>query len=879
MKLKQLFILLLFINSISLISFIFILSDYQNAIKELEDAYKMQYRSFVLADELRQSSDDLTRMARTYVITGNDMFKEQFQSVLDIRNGQKARPKYYNRIYWDLFTLKESNNFLNGKKTPLRRLMKEAGFPDEELELLYKSQKESDELTNLEEKAMNAIKGVFQDKNGEFTINSNPDYTLASKIMYSDDYHKAKITIMKPLNEFYNAFENRTQKKVTETHETVKRMETYLSLAVLFLIILFIFSFFFVILYRIIHPLEILNKGMLKLAKNDMDIVLPQRVFMDEVSQMIGAVEVFKNNAIDLISSQQQNKRLLDLAAEGIFGLDSKGRFVFLNPMASKLLGYSSEELIGKYINKSIGKHFFKKGAQQRERLMLNEKDELTFLSKLGKEFPVDYVSTPIYSNKELLEGSVVVFSDITERKEYENKLKKATVEAQKANMSKSIFLTNMSHELRTPLNAILGFTTLLEKSSTISNQEKENIQIIKKSGQHLLSIINEILEFAKIEAGKISINLKVTNLDRLIEDIELLFSQRCSDKNLKFNLFIDKNVPKFIECDETRVRQVFINILGNAVKFTDVGEINVYINFQLGKLKVKISDTGIGIDKKSQKLIFKPFEQIEESKYKHKGTGLGLSITKELIEKMNGKISFVSKIGVGTTFDFEIEVKEANSLKEVISDHSKEVISVKDNYNDFKILVVDDTKENRELLVKLLHSYNIKTYEAKDGLEALDISNRIEFDLIFMDILMPNLDGLETITILKKSVKHIPIVANSANVFDDDRQKAIDVGADYFLTKPFEEKDITKSLEKFLDMNFSYKIENKEEVEKTFKLNKDLIEKLLDASIRLDANLINKIIENDDIDPIFKNNIKNLLSEYRFDEIVLIVNKYKSNV
>ena len=870
MKLKQLFILLLIINSIALISVVFILSEYQNAIKQLEDAYKMQHRSLVLADELRQSSDDLTRMARTYVITGDEMFKKQFHTVLDIRNGQKSRPKYYNRIYWDFYTLKASNPILDGKKIPLRSLMKEAGFPEVELALLYKSQQESDDLTNLEAKAMNAIKGIFQDENGEFTIFARPDFTLAREIMHSDEYHRAKIAIMKPLNEFYQAFESRTKKRVIEAHETVKQMETYLTIAILFLIILFIFSFFFIFLYRIIYPLEILNKGMLRLAKNDMDIVLPQKVFMDEVSEMIGAVEVFKDNAIQLIASQQQNKRLLDLAGEGIFGLDSRGRFIFINPTASKLLAYNSEELIGKYINKSIGKHLFKKNAQQKERLMLISKEDQTFLSKDGFEFPIDYVSTPIYNSKNILEGSVVVFSDITKRKEHENELKKATLEAQNANHSKSVFLTNMSHELRTPLNAILGFASLLKKSPNINDIEKQNLQTIRNSGQHLLSIINEILEFAKIEAGKISIKVKPSNLYKLLEEIESMFKQRCSEKNLDFRLNIENDVPKYIKCDEQRVRQIFINILGNSLKFTNSGEIIVDINYMNDKLKVKIKDSGIGMNEEAKKHIFKPFEQIGKSINKQKGTGLGLAITKELIEKMNGEINFKTKENIGTTFYFEIEIEEIESFEENSFNNNKELISASKDLNDYKVLVADDTKVNRDLLVQLLHTYNLNTYNANDGLEVLEQCKKIEFDLIFMDILMPNLDGLETIKKLRENslFKNTPIIAISANVFEDDKQNALEAGANSFITKPFEEKDITKVLEKYLAIKFVYS-EVQEEVLKTCIIDLDTCDQIINAATSLDSITIKKIIEKANLKSQEKSKIEKLLLEYRFEEII----------
>lgn len=874
MKLKQLFILLLIANSIALTSVVFILSEYQNAIKQLENAYMMQHRSLILADELRQSSDDLTRMARTHVITGKDMFKEQFLTVLDIRNGLKPRPKNYNRIYWDFLTLDNSKPILDGEQIALRTLMKQAGFPEEELALLYKSQQESDDLTNLETKAMNAIKGIFQDKDGNYTIKREPDFALAREIMHGEQYHKAKIAIMKPLNEFYKAFETRTQQKVNEAHETVKRMESYLSVSVLVLILLFIFSFIFVILYRIIHPIQTLNKGMLSLAKNNMDITLPPKVFMDEVSEMIGAVEVFKDNAIQLMASQQQNKRLLDLAGEGIFGLDSKGKFIFINPTASKLLGYESQELIGKYINKTIGTHLFEKGSQQKQRLMLVSKEEQSFISKNGNIFPIDYVSTPIYNSEtNILEGSVVVFSDITKRKQNEDALKKAILEAQNANRSKSLFLTNMSHELRTPLNAILGFANLLKKSSNITNTEKNNLQTIYKSGQHLLSIINEILEFAKIEAGKITIENKQTNIYKLLEEIKSMFISRCEVKQLKFIFDIDKNLPEYVLCDEKRVRQIFINILGNALKFTNQGWIKVQVSYKNNKLNATIEDSGIGMNPEEKKLIFKPFEQIGEEKNKYEGTGLGLAITKELIEKMDGTIKVSSEKDIGTTFSFDIYLEKTDSEKKQLKTEYLELKEIKSKKDDIKILVADDTKVNRDLLVQLLNSFNLKTIEANDGLEVLEKCKQNHFDLIFMDILMPNLNGLETTSILKQNenYKNIPIVAISANVFEDDKQKALKAGANKFLTKPFEEKDIIITLKEFLDLEFIYK---EIEVSKHIKLDKTLSKQIIDAASRLDGITILKLLEENQIELSIKSQITTLVKEYKFDEIEFLFSK-----
>lgn len=193
MNLKKLFMLLFILNTISFIFVAIVINNYQKATEELDNAYKMQYRSLILAQELRQSSDDLTRMARTYVITGNSLFEKQFKTVLNIRNGDKARPKRYNGIFWDFYTLGNEEPKFDGEKIALRDLMIKANFTDEELNMLFESQKESDDLTNLEHKAMNAVKGIFQDEDKKYTLKGKPDFKLAREIMHGNEYHKAKI--------------------------------------------------------------------------------------------------------------------------------------------------------------------------------------------------------------------------------------------------------------------------------------------------------------------------------------------------------------------------------------------------------------------------------------------------------------------------------------------------------------------------------------------------------------------------------------------------------------------------------------------------------------------------------------------------------------
>ena len=755
MKLKKLFMLLFILNTLSFISVAVVINKYQKSTINLEDAYNMQYKSLILADELRQSSDDLTRMARTYVITGNPMFEEQYKTVLAIRNGELPRPKRYNGIFWDFLTLQGNKPKLDGEKIPLRDLMRNANFPDSELNMLFTSQNESDDLTKLEHKAMNAIKGKFLDKDGNYTIKGEPDFALARELMHSKEYHEAKIRIMEPLDRFYRAFENRTKQKVDEARATVKELEFYVNVIVLFSIIFFLMSFF-IILFRIVYPIDLLRRVMLKLSQNDMSVEIDKNKFDDEVGDMIGAVEIFKDNTQKLLTSEHQ--------------------------------------------------------------------------------------------------------------------IKQAMQEATTANKAKSIFLARMSHELRTPLNAILGFANILQKSQNINKQEKENLNIIKRSGEHLLNIINEILELSKIEAGKMELTPKSFNLFDLIKEIDDIFSFRCESLNLKFEIKTN-NLQKYIKTDEQRLRQILINLLGNSLKFTKEGFISLYVYELNNKLFFEVKDSGIGISKEYQEKIFKPFEQVKKDNYTSEGTGLGLSITKELITLMGGNIYLKSQVGVGSEFYFSINYEKADENK-IKKESSKNIVAVKNQDFSKTILVVDDIKENRDLITWLLESYNFKTLQASSGIEALEIYKKEKIDLIFMDILMEGMNGIETILAIRQKDKKIPIIALSANVFEEDKNEAIQSGADDFLAKPVEEKEILLILEKYLHIELEY--ENKEksiDFKKELEiLPKEFVEKLKQKALLMDNDGIFELLKEYDLSSDLKIYIKSLVDEFKYQELVNLV-------
>jgi len=755
LKLKKLFMLLFILNTLSFISVAVVINKYQKSTINLEDAYNMQYKSLILADELRQSSDDLTRMARTYVITGNPMFEEQYKTVLAIRNGELPRPKRYNGIFWDFLTLQGNKPKLDGEKIPLRDLMRNANFPDSELNMLFTSQNESDDLTKLEHKAMNAIKGKFLDKDGNYTIKGEPDFALARELMHSKEYHEAKIRIMEPLDRFYRAFENRTKQKVDEARATVKELEFYVNVIVLFSIIFFLMSFF-IILFRIVYPIDLLRRVMLKLSQNDMSVEIDKNKFDDEVGDMIGAVEIFKDNTQKLLTSEHQ--------------------------------------------------------------------------------------------------------------------IKQAMQEATTANKAKSIFLARMSHELRTPLNAILGFANILQKSQNINKQEKENLNIIKRSGEHLLNIINEILELSKIEAGKMELTPKSFNLFDLIKEIDDIFSFRCESLNLKFEIKTN-NLQKYIKTDEQRLRQILINLLGNSLKFTKEGFISLYVYELNNKLFFEVKDSGIGISKEYQEKIFKPFEQVKKDNYTSEGTGLGLSITKELITLMGGNIYLKSQVGVGSEFYFSINYEKADENK-IKKESSKNIVAVKNQDFSKTILVVDDIKENRDLITWLLESYNFKTLQASSGIEALEIYKKEKIDLIFMDILMEGMNGIETILAIRQKDKKIPIIALSANVFEEDKNEAIQSGADDFLAKPVEEKEILLILEKYLHIELEY--ENKEksiDFKKELEiLPKEFVEKLKQKALLMDNDGIFELLKEYDLSSDLKIYIKSLVDEFKYQELVNLV-------
>lgn len=384
--------------------------------------------------------------------------------------------------------------------------------------------------------------------------------------------------------------------------------------------------------------------------------------------------------------------------------------------------------------------------------------------------------------------------------------------QAQKANQAKSVFLANMSHELRTPLNVILGYSQLLQREPNLSLKHKDFLSIINRSGEHLLSLLNEVLEITKIETQHSSLELSSFDFHNLMEDIKRMFQLKADVKDILLEIIGIENVPRYIRADALKIRIILINLIGNAIKFTDSGSIIVRLS-ATGKennkfiLQVEVEDTGFGISEEEIHKLFNFFSQTESGKKSQSGTGLGLAISQGYVKMMNGEIKVTSEIGKGSVFSFSIDMEIADE-KEINSNKShNRVIGLENSIIAPKILVAEDNDDSRALLVSLLTNVGFDVREAANGKQAVEIFQSWNPQFIWMDIRMPILDGYEATKKIRslENGKEPKIVALSAHLMKEELKKIYEAGCDDFLSKPFKEDGLFSKMEKFLPIKYKY--------------------------------------------------------------------------
>jgi signal transduction histidine kinase/CheY-like chemotaxis protein len=392
-------------------------------------------------------------------------------------------------------------------------------------------------------------------------------------------------------------------------------------------------------------------------------------------------------------------------------------------------------------------------------------------------------------------------------------KARRDLIEAEKraeaANRAKSIFLANMSHELRTPLNAVLGFSQILERDTSLGTKQREQLSIINSSGEHLLNLINDVLEMSKIEAGQHELNLDTFDLFRLLDDVSNMMRVRTDHKGIVLKVITASNVPQYISADEKKIRQILINLIGNSSKFTKDGGIVVRIAFDpdASQLVYEVEDTGEGISQEQQKTLFDPFTQTDSGRKAASGTGLGLAITRDYVQLMGGQINVKSVSGQGTTFFFNIPIQISTERQVVRQDIEKlyTAVSPEHNPHNYRILIVDDEPHNRMLLKEWLTAMKFDVYEAENGKQALELWEAWCPHLIWMDIRMPVMDGFEAIRQIKlrDTGSSTKLIALTASALDHERQQIVNCGADDFVRKPVREFAIYDTIEKHLGIKF----------------------------------------------------------------------------
>ncbi|MFW5799463.1 MAG: PAS domain S-box protein, partial [Spirochaetota bacterium] len=524
-----------------------------------------------------------------------------------------------------------------------------------------------------------------------------------------------------------------------------------------------------------------------------------------------------------------------------------------VNEAFEKLTGYDSKDVIGKKLSDIAPQGWYQ----------LNKLIEIytnVAVKRVDKRFEqyFDFFDMwlSIYAYSPKANYVATIFEDITERKKAEKELKEAKFKAEESNRAKSEFLANMSHEIRTPMNAVLGFTELLNKLIT-DKKQKSYLEYIQTSSRNLLTLINDILDLSKIDAGRLEIQYESFNPNILFNEIKQIFSIKVEQKGLEFIIDIDPTLPDGLILDEVRLRQILFNLIGNAIKFTNEGYIKLSAeksDFNIEKntisLIIKVEDTGIGIEEEAQEYIFESFrQQYRQDNKKYGGTGLGLTITKRLVEMMDGSISVKSIPGEGSIFEILfLDIKIANinrKTKGVYNFDYEDII-----FEKADIIVADDVKNNRKLIKGIFNESAVNIIEAENGQEAIIFAEEMKPDAIIMDIKMPVMDGYEATKRIKtnKNTKDIPVIALTASVLEETQERIKNTGFDAYLKKPIQMGELIRELTKFLkhkkiEKNKTLNIINndsaKSEESKTNNISKETLSKLPEIIEKLEKDIM----------------------------------------
>ncbi len=669
----------------------------------------------------------------------------------------------------------------------------------------------------------------------------------------------------------------------------------------------------------VVNPITRLSEASSKIAEGDLNQqvvnkrIYELRILAESFNQMVQQIfrsqqqlqnysqaleEKVAERTRELLVAENKYRSIFENAVEGIFQTTYAGRYISVNPALARIYGYESPAelmLIQPNLN---GKLYVNPESHSEFRRILREQQSITHFEAqvYRKDGSIIWVSENARAvrdqegNLQYYEGIV---EDITLQKEAALALEEAKEAAEKANQAKSIFIANMSHELRSPLNAILGFAQVMTRSGNLPKEHQESVGIILRSGEHLLSLINNILDLSKMEAGRITFNPKSFDLFHLLDEIEDMFSLKAEEKGLQIMVERLPELPRYIKTDQVKLRQVLINLMSNAIKFTERGGIGISAGLETLKpdliLSFEVRDTGKGIAPEELKELFQAFVQTQTGRDSQEGTGLGLAISRKFIQLMGGNIVVSSEVNRGTTFSFHIkaELAETSDLEEK-QQVQRKVIALAPLQPRYRILIVDDKPVNRQILVKLLNPFGFDLQEAANGKEAVEIWQNWNPHLIWMDMRMPVMDGYDATQQIKSTIQGqaTAIIALTASVFEEERAIILSAGCDDFMRKPFREEEIFEMMHKHLGVNYIYDEPNDQtnlllSSEEIFadsalaQLPAELLDKLIQAATWAEMTTIEELIQevktyNSDMAEV----LAILATEFEYSKIVSLLKK-----
>jgi len=762
MSLKKLFRILLgvqFLLGVGLAVLTALLYLNQEKLSQSQDIY---FESYLLADELRQSSDDLTRLVRTYVATGDEKYEREYWAVLDIRNGKIPRPVAYNRIYWDFISGTGQKPRPDGVAISLRELMTKEGFTDAELQKLALSQKYSDELVKTEMIAMNAVRGLFDDGTGKFTIKKKPDRALAIRLMNDEAYHKHKVNIMKPIDEFYTMFAERTAGDVTKYEQ--RSMNLLLSLGLLIIVIVTMFGYSFVILMRQIKEREQAEEA--------------------------------------LRESERKYRNIFDHAIEGIFQTTPEGRYSNVNPAFASMAGYGSPDEMQSEIT-NIGEQLYVNPEDRKRLLMLLQASAGTvreFETQVRrKDGTLFWVSINVRTvNDEVekttwLEGTCI---DITERnrvEEEKSNLEERLQQAEKMEMMGKL-AGRVAHDLNNVLGVLSGYSELLTERIPAGNPLGEYATNIFKSSGRAAAIVEDLLTLTRRGVRV----MEIAKFNKIIAD---LLATPEFDKLVAYhpNVIVKTDLAKDllnISGSPVHIEKTVMNLVSNAVEaIAGDGEViikteNRYLDKAItGYQTVKegeyvvltVSDTGKGIPASEVKNIFEPF--YTRKSMGRSGTGLGLAIVWGAVQDHNGYIDVQSIEGKGTTFTLYFPATRKKAEEEAQKIPIEQYMG-----HGESVLVVDDMPEQREVATTLLSQLGYTVNAVSSGEDAVEYLKCNKADILEpLDMIMePGIDGLDTYKlVLEINPKQRAIIVSGFS--ETDRSKEAEkLGAGAYVKKPY---------------------------------------------------------------------------------------------